>query len=218
MHPFALQEYNATDGALEPGRSYGGACCNTFLKVVYDAANDAVDAAQSAAANESLFADDEEEEEEASTCMPKSIRSGFSLDMACQNNIAVTWADLLRQMKAEFKEIGYEQIPKVTTTRKIDLNSPFSLVPDDFEATKGKKRSLLIGCNYASLGDAELKASHDDIRSMKVSFQSSRLFAWHFYERNLSLTSPLLFPSSTGLHRQCSQLSRISRADDSSFG
>lgn len=140
-----------------------------MLKVVYDAANGAAGAAQSDAANEALFDDDDDEEEESAfMTTSRSYRSGFSLDMTCQSNVAVTWAELLRQMKAEFKEIGYLQTPKVTTTRKIDLNKPFSLVPEEFDPKQGKKRSLLIGCNYSALGDAELKASHDDIRSMKV--------------------------------------------------
>jgi len=102
--------------------------------------------------------------------MSKSYKSGFSLDYGAADTVAITWADMLRQMKAEFKEIGYAQVPKVTTSRKIDLNKPFSLCSDDFDPKKNKKRSLLIGCNYRDLPDAELKASHDDIRSMKVSF------------------------------------------------
>lgn len=90
------------------------------------------------------------------------------MDGGCQVPVSVTWNDLLRKMKAEFKEIGYAQVPKVTTSRKIDLNKPFSLSPETFDPKKNKKRSLLIGCNYQELKDAELKASHDDIRSMKV--------------------------------------------------
>lgn len=165
---FSLQEYNASDGALEPGRSYGGACCNSMLKVVYDVANDVTGTEQSAAAAQALFEEDDDDEEETSTIVTKSVKSGFSLDYGCQASVSVSWANLLRQMKAEFKEIGYAQVPKVTTTRKIDLSKPFSLFPDDFDHSKGKKRSLLIACNYHNMPEAELKASHDDIRSMKV--------------------------------------------------
>jgi hypothetical protein len=161
------QEYNACDGALEPGRSYGGACCNSMLKVLYDAANDAADAAQTQKASEALFDDDDEDDEEASA-MGKSFKSGFSLEAVSPNPGTITWADLLRKMKAEMKEIQYAQVPKITSTRKVDLNKPFSLVPDNFDAVKGKKRSLLIGCNYNNVNGAELKACHDDIRSMKV--------------------------------------------------
>jgi hypothetical protein len=48
------------------------------------------------------------------------------------------------------------------------LNKPFSLVGDNFDVTKHKRRSLLIGCNYRNIEGADLKASHDDVRSMKV--------------------------------------------------
>jgi hypothetical protein len=162
----AGQEYNACDGALEPGRSYGGACCNAMLKVLYDAANDAADAAQTEKASEALFDDDDEDDEESS--VGKSFKSGFYLDPTSPNPSTITWADLLRKMKAEMKEIQYAQVPKITTTRKVDLNKPFSLVPPSFDPVKGTKRSLLIGCNYNNVHGAELKACHDDIRSMKV--------------------------------------------------
>jgi hypothetical protein len=164
---FDTQEYNASDGAHEPGRSYGGACCNTLLKVVYDAANEMDGAAQKAAASEALFEDDEEEEEE-SAYMGKSSKSGYSLEHVGAQACLISWAHMLRQMKSEFKEVGYPQVPKITTSRKIDLSKPFSLTPEGFNPRKGKKRSLLIGCNYRNDEGAELKASHDDIRSMKV--------------------------------------------------
>eukprot|EP00522_Entomoneis_paludosa_P012283 CAMPEP_0172452888 /NCGR_PEP_ID=MMETSP1065-20121228/10415_1 /TAXON_ID=265537 /ORGANISM="Amphiprora paludosa, Strain CCMP125" /LENGTH=612 /DNA_ID=CAMNT_0013205019 /DNA_START=300 /DNA_END=2138 /DNA_ORIENTATION=+ len=159
-------EYNAVDGAHEPGRSYGGASANALLKVVYDAASDVADAAQTDAAAASLFDDDDDEADNMSFAQ-KSYKSGYSLDCAQPNPTTITWGDLLRKMKAEMKEIEYAQYPKITSTRKIDLNKPFSLVPEDFDAQKGKKRALLIGCNYKSMKDALLKASHDDVRSMK---------------------------------------------------
>jgi hypothetical protein len=71
-------------------------------------------------------------------------------------------------MKAEIKEIEFVQAPSITSTRKFDLNQPFSLVPESFDKETGKKRSLLIGCNYSHINGAQLKASHDDVRSMKV--------------------------------------------------
>ena len=137
------------------------------MKVFYDAANDN-GVAQTEAASDAIFDDDEDDEDE-SVFLGRSVRSGFSLDYGTQYTSSTSWADTLRQMKAEFKEIGYAQIPKITTSRKIDLNKPFSLFPEGFDSVKGKKRSLLIGCNYVNPpAGAELKASYDDIRSMKV--------------------------------------------------
>merc|ERR1712151_287316 len=81
----------------------------------------------------------------------------------------ITWADLLRKMKVEMRTAGYAQVPAITSSRKFDLKTPFSLVPPNFDPTKNKKRSLLIGCNYSNIPEVLIKACHDDIRSIKVS-------------------------------------------------
>jgi hypothetical protein len=126
---------------------------------------------------------------------------------------------MLGRMKAEFKEIGYAQLPKVTTTRKLDLNKPFTLTPDDFDPRKGKKRSLLVGCNYSDLSNAELKASHDDIKSMKVrlNYISAAQLACSLLKSHASDPIPLCFVSK-GLHCQRTQFLRKQRFDDNSNG
>lgn len=138
-----------------------------MLKVLYDAANNAADAAQSNHVQDDLFNDDDDE---SLATMAFTRNDTFaSLDMNGQSNPStITWATLLRQMKKEMSAIDYPQTPSITATRKFDLNQPFSLVPESFDKKNGNKRSLLIGCNYHSTDGAELKASHDDIRSMKV--------------------------------------------------
>merc|ERR1740124_1078978 len=70
-------------------------------------------------------------------------------------------------MKLEIQTVGYMQMPMINSSRKFDLSQPFSLVPPGFDRIKNKKRSLLIGCNYVGIPDTELKAAHDDVRSMK---------------------------------------------------
>lgn len=149
------------------GRSYGGACCNSMLKVLYDAANEAADAAQTMEASEALFDDDEESMASAVAFTRNSTFASIDMNDHC-NPSTISWSDLLRKMKAEIKDIEYAQVPTITSTRKFDLNQPFSLVPPGFDKKTAKKRSLLIGCNYANIHGAQLKASHDDVRSMKV--------------------------------------------------
>ena len=140
-----------------------------MLKVLYDAANDTLDTTAQEAIASSLFDDDDDEgTDDGFSTMGKSFKSGFSLDNGMLTSTTLTWVELLRKMKAEMKEIEYAQMPKITTTRKIDLNKPFSLLPENFDPTRNKKRALLIGCNYKNIPGAELKASHDDVRSMKV--------------------------------------------------
>lgn len=161
------EEYVASDGAQEPGRSYGGACSNSMLKVLYDAASEAADAEDNDEdACDALFDDDDDE---SLATLPFTRNSTFaSLDMNGQSNPStIAWAELLRKMKTEINDIEYVQAPTIGATRKFDLNQPFSLVPESFDKATGKKRSLLIGSNYHGTEGAELKASHDDVCSMK---------------------------------------------------
>jgi hypothetical protein len=142
-----------------------------MLKVLYDAANEAVDAAPTTENSDGLFDDDDDEEATLSgTPAFTANRSFASLDMNDHSNpTTISWAALMKKMKSEMKDIEYAQVPKLTTTRKMDLSQAFSLVPESFDPKTCKRRSLLIGCNYNHLSGAQLKASHDDVRSMKVS-------------------------------------------------
>lgn len=164
------EEYTAADGAQEPGRSYGGACCNAMLKVLYDAANEAAENSHDGGlgtGSNSLFDDDDDTTVGPAIPLERG-RTNESLVLGdISSPLSITWADLLRKMKAEIVDIEYAQTPTLTSTRKFDINKPFSLIPDGFDPSKGQKRSLLIGCNYIDVAGAELKASHDDIRSMK---------------------------------------------------
>jgi hypothetical protein len=120
-------------------------------------------------ATDALFDDDEDEETLGNA--PEFTRNSTfaSIDMNDHSNPSViSWSTLLRKMKSEIKEIEFAQAPSITSTRKFDLNQPFSLVPESFDNETGRKRSLLIGCNYSHINGAQLKASHDDVRSMKV--------------------------------------------------
>ena len=116
-----------------------------MLKVLYDAANDTLDTTAQEAIASSLFDDDDDEgTDDGLSTMGKSFKSGFSLDNGTLTATTLTWVELLRKMKAEMKEIEYAQTPKITTTRKIDLNKPFSLLPENFDSTKNKKRALHV--------------------------------------------------------------------------
>jgi hypothetical protein len=136
-----------------------------MLKVLYDAANETSKADGADPDSDALFDDDDDDDESA---WGKSFKSGFSLDNALASQNTISWADLLRKMALEMREIEYPQLPKLSTSRKLDLNKNFALVPENFCPSTGKRRSLFIGCNYKNVPGAELKASHDDIRSMKV--------------------------------------------------
>jgi hypothetical protein len=127
------------------------------------------------AASEALFDDDEEDSMLHESLALQRNSTYASIDMDDHANPStISWAEMLRKMKSEIRDIEYAQAPTVTSTRKFDLDQPFSFVPETFDPKNGKKRSLLIGCNYNHIHGAELKASQDDVRSMKVRFKKTR--------------------------------------------
>ena len=48
-------------------------------------------------------------------------------------------------MRAELKNLGFDQIPQLTSSRMIEVNETMYIVP---EVSTGKRRALLIGINY----------------------------------------------------------------------
>jgi hypothetical protein len=131
-----------------------------MLKVLYDHSSSTGGAENTFGASDGLFDDDEESYASMSR---GSMLGSISMNGQC----SLSWADLLRKMKTEIIDLEFDQVPILTTSRELDVHQEFCLVPDSFNSIQARKRCLLIGCNYE--GPAELKASHDDIRSMKVS-------------------------------------------------
>jgi hypothetical protein len=161
-----------------------------MLKVLYDAVNEAGEETENTNASQGLFDDDDDDDATLSGLNFNRNNSFASLDRTNQiNPSTVTWATMMAKMKAEIKDIEYAQVPVLTSTRKIDLNQPFSLVPESFDPSTCKRRSLLVGCNYTHLHGAQLKASHDDVRSMKVSPTiATKRLKWFGVNNNLLLS------------------------------
>ncbi|CAJ1954543.1 unnamed protein product [Cylindrotheca closterium] len=154
-------EFSPAERTLEPGKSYGGANGNAMLKVLYDfvSASGADEIAFEQDDND-LFDDDDDE-----ASLDSVSKTGGLDTVGLRGESSLSWADLLRKMKAEMDDMKFNQVPTLTTSRKLNVNEDFTLVPKSFDPSTGRTRSLLIGCNYN--GNAQLKASHDDIRSMK---------------------------------------------------
>lgn len=57
----------------------------------------------------------------------------------------MTWVECLRKMRTELQQMGYDQIPELTSSRLIDVNKTMHIVPS---GTTGRKRAILIGINY----------------------------------------------------------------------
>jgi hypothetical protein len=77
-----------------------------------------------------------------------------------------TWVSLLDAMRETLKSKGYEQIPQLSSSRKLDLqHGKFSLLNPE-AAAGSKKRAVLVGINYVGQR-GELRGCHNDVVSMK---------------------------------------------------
>lgn len=72
-----------------------------------------------------------------------------------------TWVSLLKAMR-EILDGNYTQIPMLSCSCKMDLNSSFSIQNPE---PSGQYRALLIGINYVG-SSAELRGCHNDIETM----------------------------------------------------
>jgi len=75
----------------------------------------------------------------------------------------LTFKDVLMKMRDMLDTKGFAQIPQLSASRDIDVDTKFDITPDDFSGTK---RAVLIGINYVGQ-DGELAGCHNDVLNMK---------------------------------------------------
>jgi hypothetical protein len=73
-----------------------------------------------------------------------------------------TWVSLLGQMR-DILQGSYTQIPMLSSSRSMDLNSSFSVVNPE---PSGRFRALLVGINYVG-SSCELRGCHNDVDTMQ---------------------------------------------------
>jgi len=162
------EEYTPEDGAQEPGLSHGGAMCNTFLKVIYDGAEEQWGKTDELMNPDAIFDDDmSQATSQLELHNNTNLSLITSLDIGDISQFHLSFAELLLKMRKEVQDIGFAQSPTITSSKQFDINEPFYIVPPTFDPSKNKKRSLLIGCNYEKIHGAKLKQSHDDIKSIR---------------------------------------------------
>jgi metacaspase-1 len=54
-----------------------------------------------------------------------------------------SWVQLLREMRTVLLQMGYDQVPQLTSSRMVDVDKTMHIVPPNF--TTGRKRAILIG-------------------------------------------------------------------------
>lgn len=79
------------------------------------------------------------------------------------NNENLSFVQVLGRMRQILRSGGYEQIPQLSSSRMMDLNEPFDIVPNN---CNGTKRALLIGINYTGQ-QGQLSGCHNDVGNIK---------------------------------------------------
>jgi len=74
----------------------------------------------------------------------------------------LTWVGLLRKMREVLNNMGYDQVPQLSSSRMIDVNKPMYIVPP---GATGTKRAILIGINYTGQ-NGELSGCHNDVENI----------------------------------------------------
>lgn len=72
-----------------------------------------------------------------------------------------TWIALLQDMRGILKEKCFTQVPQLSSSRDVDLNSRFQLKQDG-----GRTKALFVGINYVGQ-QGELRGCHNDVAIMK---------------------------------------------------
>jgi len=119
-------EFVLSDGAQEPGMSYGGACCNALLKVLYESAtsNLALKYSKSSEFNDpnkfinpdDLFDDDDDDGDmEGGTDEYNGLVTPKSFDQSALVNTftsisALSWAEVLQSMKCVMADMEFVQV------------------------------------------------------------------------------------------------------------
>lgn len=75
----------------------------------------------------------------------------------------LSFKDVLIRMRVILRSKGFEQIPQLSSSRNLDVDTKFDITPDDFNGTK---RAVMIGINYVGM-DGELAGCHNDVLNMK---------------------------------------------------
>jgi len=76
----------------------------------------------------------------------------------------LSFTQVLETMRVQLKQKGFEQIPQLTSSNPIDVNTDFDLVP---KTATGTRRAVMIGINYVGHSPGELRGCHNDVLNMK---------------------------------------------------
>eukprot|EP00238_Polyblepharides_amylifera_P001909 CAMPEP_0196601840 /NCGR_PEP_ID=MMETSP1081-20130531/96119_1 /TAXON_ID=36882 /ORGANISM="Pyramimonas amylifera, Strain CCMP720" /LENGTH=291 /DNA_ID=CAMNT_0041927735 /DNA_START=415 /DNA_END=1290 /DNA_ORIENTATION=- len=77
-----------------------------------------------------------------------------------------SFVELLESMHKILGKQGFEQLPQLSASRRLDLHSSMKFLKDPTMGGSGRTKALLIGINYAG-SSAELRGCHNDVHKMR---------------------------------------------------
>ena len=92
----------------------------------------------------------------------------------------LSFTQVLEKMRDDLKSQGFTQIPQLSSTNPIDVETDFDLVP---ATATGTRRAVMIGINYIGHSPGELRGCHNDVLNMvrvlilSIIIRSSCLFS-----------------------------------------
>eukprot|EP00591_Stephanopyxis_turris_P010836 CAMPEP_0195508846 /NCGR_PEP_ID=MMETSP0794_2-20130614/1947_1 /TAXON_ID=515487 /ORGANISM="Stephanopyxis turris, Strain CCMP 815" /LENGTH=291 /DNA_ID=CAMNT_0040635921 /DNA_START=119 /DNA_END=991 /DNA_ORIENTATION=- len=110
-------------------------------------------------------------------CTAAILKTLYAEEQAPTNDLS--YVEVLMSMRETLSQGDYTQIPQLTSSRPMDVNTPFTLVPEE---CTGTKRALLIGINYVGQ-NGELSGCHNDVYNMKNYIMN----VWGFEEENIKI-------------------------------
>lgn len=75
----------------------------------------------------------------------------------------LSFQEVLTSMRGILSSGQYSQIPQLSSSRPLDVDAPFNIVPD---GSNGVRRAILIGINYIGQ-QGQLSGCHNDVLNMK---------------------------------------------------
>ena len=127
-----------------------------------------------------------------------------------QNSAPLSWVELLKEMRVNLANKGYDQIPQLTSSSVIDVNQPMDIVCN---SSQGTKRAVLIGINYTGQ-DGELSGCHNDIKHISQFLQKKH----GFKKQNMSILlddGKCMEPSYANIMMTLEKIARESQPGDS---
>lgn len=97
-------------------------------------------------------------------CTSALLKVLYNEDGKTNNGQELTFVQVLTRMRSILKQGKYSQIPQLSSSRKMDIQEDFAVVPPS--QSNGTKRAILVGINYVGQ-KGELSGCHNDVGNIQ---------------------------------------------------